>query len=154
MESRAKDASNSHHRKFPSNIDSTSVGDLKKEVKKYSLDSCTSRDRSPKKPAIALLDSLSDKNLRKNYAEKRAEEVRHSGGRNPPIERKMAIDGSMDKPSKKLLEPTPELLAALLRGSSEKLVTEQHQKNQRIGASSSLPTAVLNCVVSIYFIFY
>lgn len=48
------------------------------------------------------------------------------------------------------LKATPELLAQLLKGSSEKLVTEQHQLNkQRVGVvSMSLPTAVLKCLVS------
>lgn len=45
------------------------------------------------------------------------------------------------------IQATPQLLAELLKGSSERLVSEQLQSNQRI-TSSSLPTAVLKCLVS------
>lgn len=46
------------------------------------------------------------------------------------------------------IQATPQLLAELLKGSSERLVSEQLQSNQRI-TSSSLPTAVLKCLVSL-----
>lgn len=46
------------------------------------------------------------------------------------------------------IQATPQLLAELLKGSSERLVSEQIQSNQRI-TSYSLPTAVLKCVVSL-----
>lgn len=45
------------------------------------------------------------------------------------------------------IQATPQLLAELLKGSSERLVSEQLKSNQRI-TSSSLPTAVLKCLVS------
>ncbi len=50
------------------------------------------------------------------------------------------------------IQATPQLLAELLKGSSERLVSEQLQSNQRI-TSSTLPTAVLKCLVSHEFFF-
>ena len=43
---------------------------------------------------------------------------------------------------------TPELLAELLKGSSEKLVNEERQSNNSTDGSTALPTAVLKCLVS------
>lgn len=63
-----------------------------------------------------------------------------------------AMPNTRDDSSPNTLKATPELLAQLLKGSSEKLVAEQHQLNkQKIGVAMTLPTAVLKCMVSFCF---
>lgn len=122
-----------NHRRFPSCIDGST--DLKKEFKKMSLDSSSSiKDilRSPKK-STSLETNINAKRNSK-------EEFRLQPSTNPRKEDTL----------RNTLKATPELLAQLLKGSSEKLVTEQYQLNkQRVGiVSMSLPTAVLKCLVS------
>lgn len=162
MELSRKEPTHSHHRKFPSNIDTTGIMDIKKDAKKYSLDSA--RDRSPKKNASALLDTFSDKNMKRNAVHEKMhsmDESRLSGRKTTAA----ASDsnnsaGSNSSSARKTIQATPELLAELLKGSSEKLVAEQHQMNQRSGSSSgsstpaTLPTAVLKCLVSFSILFY
>lgn len=125
-----------NHRRFPSCIDGST--DLKKEFKKMSLDSSatsTIKDilRSPKKST----------SLETNINAKRNSKEEFRLQSTTPTVRK-------DDSLRSTLKATPELLAQLLKGSSEKLVAEQHQMNkQRVNVvSMSLPTAVLKCLVS------
>lgn len=65
--------------------------------------------------------------------------------RNPRLDEMPPRSASKHKAS---LKATPELLAELLKGSSEKLVKAE-QKNK--SDSNALPTAVLRCLVSTRF---
>lgn len=132
-----------NHRRFPSCIDGST--DLKKEFKKMSLDSSatsTIKDilRSPKKSTS--LETNINNSKRNSKEEFRIQAATNANTRK-------------DDSLRSTLKATPELLAQLLKGSSEKLVTEQHQLNkQRVGVvSMSLPTAVLKCLVSSFILF-
>lgn len=74
------------------------------------------------------------------------DEIRLSNSSRTPSERSMTTPGD-----KQNIIPTPELLAELLKGSSERMVSEQRQNSvSMLGGnfSLSLPTAVLRCLVS------
>lgn len=124
------------HKRFPSYVDTSTVNEIKKEQKKMSLD-----------------------NLSKSH-ENFGKDSKKSSGTNEKLQ-KLSLDegrlmSSSESNNKKksvsntssAIQATPQLLAELLKGSSERLVSEQLQSNQRI-TSSSLPTAVLQCLVSL-----
>lgn len=120
-----------NHRRFPSYIDGST--DLKKEFKKMSLDSSSAKD--------SLRSSKKSSSLETNINVKRNSKEESRGHQSTPSRR--------EDSSQNTLKATPELLAQLLKGSSEKLVAEQHQLNkQKSGVSMALPTAVLKCLVS------
>lgn len=50
---------------------------------------------------------------------------------------------------KSSLKATPELLAELLKGSSEKMAAAEQSKKATVDQTQSLPTAVLRCLVSV-----
>lgn len=131
METTAKEPLHSNHRRFPSCIDSTT--DLKKEFKKMSLDSSVLKEplRAPKK-FTSLETNINAKRPSKDESKSQF-----------TVHRK-------DDASSNTLKATPELLAQLLKGSSEKLVAEQFERklHQHPGESITLPTALLKCLVS------
>lgn len=133
METTAKEPLHSNHRRFPSCIDSTT--DLKKEFKKMSLDSSVLKEplRSPKK-CTSLETNINAKRPSKEESKSQF-----------TVHRK-------DDASSNTLKATPELLAQLLKGSSEKLVAEQFERklHQHPGESITLPTALLKCLVSYF----
>lgn len=67
----------------------------------------------------------------------------------------VATDNKHEK-SDKTIKATPELLAELLRGSSEKMSTAERERNKKAFhyESISLPTAVQKFMVSGAFMFY
>ncbi|KAL7038622.1 hypothetical protein ACKWTF_009632 [Chironomus riparius] len=141
------------HKKYPSNIDQRMVGSdhlsLRSEgvPKKLSLDSHLSVDqKSPKRASSDISDKHSKKNYSDKFIQKRNyEELRVS---TTPSEKAFVLN-TPDTP--KNMAATPELLAELLKGSSEKILTDQtsqnkkHQmRNSSSSNSSGLPLAVLN----------
>lgn len=126
------------HKRYPSYVDTSTVNELKKDQKKMSLD-----------------------NLSKSH-ENFGKDIKKSSGNSEKLQKHSLDEGrltsSSDGANKKKYVPntsntiqaTPQLLAELLKGSSERLVSEQLQSNQRI-TSSTLPTAVLKCLVSRFF---
>lgn len=136
MDTTAKEPLHSNHRRFPSCIDSST--DLKKEFKKMSLDSSMLKEplRTPKKCASleTNINAGASSSKRTSKDEPKSQFTVHR----------------KDDASPNTLKATPELLAQLLKGSSEKLVAEQFERkaHQSPGESITLPTALLKCLVS------
>lgn len=151
IETTSPDSLPINHKRYPSSVDQRSVdsGDrisFKHDNKKLSLDSHLSVDKS--QPKRTSSDS-SDKHSKKSFscklnAKRSLDEIRMptSPGANS------FILNTPDTP--KSMTATPELLAELLKGSSEKLLNDQnnskkHQNRSNTSSSGmSLPTAVLN----------
>uniref|UniRef100_A0A182SUZ5 Uncharacterized protein n=1 Tax=Anopheles maculatus TaxID=74869 RepID=A0A182SUZ5_9DIPT len=128
----------------------STAGGSKLENKKFSLDSHLT-DKSLKRGGSDVHEkpnkqrsgsSASDKQQKRSL-----DEVRLSQNSRTPSERSFTLLNTPDTP--KGLAASPELLAELLKGSSEKLVTEQLTGSGGNGggnASNALPSAVLNCL--------
>lgn len=141
-----------NHKKYPSNIDHRSIDSdhlsLRSEgvTKKLSLDSHLSVEKSPKRASSDISDKHSKKNYGDKFVQKRNfDELRVS---TTPSEKAFVLN-TPETP--KNMAATPELLAELLKGSSEKILTDQtsqnkkHQmRNSNNSNSSGLPLAVLN----------
>ncbi|EAT46715.1 AAEL002100-PA, partial [Aedes aegypti] len=112
----------------------------KLENKKFSLDSHLSDKGSHHHEKHS---KRSSGNCEK-HQKRSLDDTRYSQASRTPSERSFAI-GTPDKP--KSLVASPELLAELLKGSSEKLITEQLTGGASPNnASNALPTAVLKCL--------
>lgn len=137
----------SNHRRFPSCIDSTMCMDMKKDIRKNTVTPNNPKERSPKKSTI--LDNNSDQ-ISKQLFNPKSDEipqiVRNSMDGKDQLDR--VVDNSGHIMPRKPIQASPELLAALLKGSSEKLTAEQHQMSRKSGISLALPPAVLTCLVS------
>lgn len=116
-----------------------------------SLDSHLSVEKAPKRTSSDTSDKHSKKNLHneKLAAKRSLDEIRMPTS--PPD--KAFILNTPETP--KNMTASPELLAELLKGSSEKLLNEQnhskkHQSRSNINSNGmSLPTAVLNSLNSL-----
>lgn len=168
----------SHHKRYPSNIEQRTLDNqraerlsLKQDSKKLSLDSNIS-DKIPKRTS----SDISDKHIKrtssnatdnKAHQKRSLDEMRLSQSSRTPSERSFILN-TPETP--KTMDATPELLAELLKGSSERLVTELHHNkncnknttkdgnnnsgnsnNSNSSGSTALPTAVLKCLVSTEF---
>jgi hypothetical protein len=149
-----------NHKKYPSSVDQRIVDSNDHlsisggSTKKLSLDSHLSVDqKSPKRTS----SDISDKHSKKNYCEKLIQkrsfdEIRISAS---PSEKSYVLN-TPETPqppvvNTKNMTATPELLAELLKGSSEKLLNDQNSKKHQMrnssnasNSSSGLPMAVLN----------
>jgi hypothetical protein len=142
------------HKRYPSSVDQRSMDfdkNVKNEIsKKLSLDS-NSNDKSPKRTSSDTSDKHSKRNSSSASDKKRSlDEIRLSARTGTPSERSFVLN-TPDTPKSATPAATPELLAELLKGSSEKLVNEQlqvSQSNISLSSSQALPTAVLKCLVS------
>ncbi|XP_058821549.1 uncharacterized protein LOC131683523 [Topomyia yanbarensis] len=112
----------------------------KLETKKFSLDSHLSdKTTSHEKHNKRSSSSGNDKHQKRSL-----DDTRYSQSSRTPSERSFVLN-TPDPP--KGLVASPELLAELLKGSSEKLVTEQLSGGTSPNnASNALPTAVLKCL--------
>lgn len=155
-----------NHKKYPSNIDQRIVDSdhlsLRSEgvPKKLSLDSHLSVDqKSPKRASSDISDKHSKKNYSDKFIQKRNyDELRVS---TTPSEKSFVLN-TPETP--KNMAATPELLAELLKGSSEKILTDQTSQNKKhqmrnsgSSNSSGLPLAVLNSLnnlVSNIFVYF
>lgn len=158
------------HKRFPS-VDQRTVPSLsdrisfKTDSKKLSLDSCLSPEKFPKRTSSDISDKHSKKNsyVDKNNPKRSLDEMRLST--RTSSERSFILN-TPETPSTPILPTTPslnkgvaatpELLAELLRGSSERLVNEQHQTNNHHNIFNSsggiaLPSAVLKFLVRPYY---
>lgn len=124
------------HKRFPSYVDTSTVNELKKDQKKMSLDNLSKSHENFGKDSKKS-SGTGDKLQKHSLDEGRLMPSTESGNKKKYVS---------DTPN--TIQATPQLLAELLKGSSERLVSEQLQSNQRI-TSSSLPTAVLKCLVSL-----
>ncbi|XP_053670589.1 uncharacterized protein LOC128720910 [Anopheles nili] len=115
----------------------------KLESKKLSLDSHLQSEKPTKPGKQRSGSSASEKQQKRSL-----DEVRLSQSSRTPSERSFTLAVTPEAP--KGLAASPELLAELLKGSSEKLVTEQLGTASGAGggtnASNALPSAVLNCL--------
>lgn len=135
------------HKRFPSSIESgpkhnkSDPGMRKDTSKKFSLDSSVrSDDRLTKRASSETHDKFNKRNSSSPAA---VSLLAFTNERNPRLDEMPPRSASSKH--KASLKATPELLAELLKGSSEKLVkAEQKNKND----SNVLPTAVLRCLVS------
>lgn len=128
------------HKRFPSYVDTSTVNEAKKEQKKMSLDNLSKSHENFGKDSKKS-SGTSEKLQKHSLDEGRLMSSSESGNK-----KKVASN------TPNTIQATPQLLAELLKGSSERLVSEQLQSNQRI-TSSSLPTAVLKCLVSLNYRF-
>jgi hypothetical protein len=145
-----------NHKRYPSSVDQRSIEfdkNVKNDItKKLSLDS--NSDKSPKRTTSDTSDKHSKRSSSGASDKKRSlDEIRLSTRTTTtPSERSFVLN--TPETPKTALAATPELLAELLKGSSEKLVNEQlqvSQSNISLSSSQALPTAVLKCLVSLYF---
>lgn len=126
--------------------DKSEISPCKLETKKFSLDShlsdkAANRIDHHEKHSKRSSSGSSDKHQKRSL-----DDTRYSQASRTPSERSFAIS-TPDAP--KGLVASPGLLAELLKGSSEKLVTEQLTGGASPNsASNALPTAVLKCLVS------
>lgn len=159
IETPRPDTAQYHHKRYPSCVETTTrhnnsdPGLMKKDAsKKFSVDNYTMRTvedtsqnkrasseakeklankRNASSPAsISLLNLTNDKQQR-HYSDE--------GGKSPTNKQKS------------MLKATPELLAELLRGSSEKMVTAERERNKKASHAEaiSLPPTVLKYLVSL-----
>lgn len=147
------------HRRFPSCVETTQrhntfdPGLRKDTPKKFSLDNfaprhderdakrasseakelATTKRNTSSPAAISLLNFTNEKLQKLNFDE-------------------LSRKSSTQSKHKTSLKATPELLAELLKGSSEKMVTSEQTKKSSnrstVDHSNTLPTAVLKCLVS------
>lgn len=154
IETTSPDSMPIHHKRYPSSVDHRMVdsGDrftFKHDNKKLSLDSHLSVEKAP--PKRTSSDS-SDKHSKKNFSDKITAKRSLDEIRMPTSSGdKSYILNTPDTP--KSMAATPELLAELLKGSSEKLLNEQnsskkHQSRNISSSGMSLPIAVLNSLNS------
>ncbi|CRL02246.1 CLUMA_CG015133, isoform A [Clunio marinus] len=148
-----------NHKRYPSSVDQrvTDTSDrlsFKNDNKKFSFDSSllSVEKLSPKRTSS---DTTSEKHSKKSFnndklkAKKNLDEIRIP---TTPLDKALILN-TPETP--KSVAATPELLAELLKGSSEKLLNEQnhskkHQSRNNISSSGmSLPTAVLNSLNSL-----
>lgn len=136
-----------HHKRYPSSIEPFNLRESEKRLsdKKLSLDSCdkihkrSSQDLSSKRNS-----GCSDRH--RGYIDAH----RLSTSSRSPSERSILTLNTPETPKMNIL-PTPELLAELLKGSSERAASEHRKMNSPLsggGLSTALPTAVLQCLVS------
>lgn len=160
IETTCPDALRINHKRYPSSVDHRStVTDtaerltFKHDTKKLSLDSHLSVEKSPKRTSSDISDKHSKKNFHneKLLAKRSLDEIRIP---TTPVDRSFIIN-TPETP--KNMAATPELLAELLKGSSEKLLNEQNKNKKHQtrnnsnnnSNSNSLPTAVLNSLNSL-----
>lgn len=131
------------HKRFPSFVETPTSCEPHKKESKNVPPSSLSRDRSPKRASSEMghtkrnSSNASDKSQKRSLDEKRLS----SQVSRTPSDRSVSLNTPDTlRPG---LQATPELLAELLKGSSEKIATDTH-----LSGSSMLPTAVLKCLVS------
>lgn len=147
-----------NHKRYPSSVDQRVVDapdrfSFKSDNKKLSLDSNLSVEKSPKRTSSDTSDKHSKKNFNneKLTSKRSLDEIRIP---TTPVDKAFVLN-TPETPKTPNMTATPELLAALLKGSSEKLLNEQnhskkHQsRNSSSNNSMSLPTAVLNSLNSL-----
>lgn len=155
MDTSPKETAAHNHKRFPSSVDSAGV---KKELKNFCLDRVSRKmptnEVSPEKTVFAKKTAVigsgtsdSDKLQKRSLDESRlSQSVRNLS------DKSFALPAPVHQQSKSSIQATPALLAELLKGSSEKLLSEQLQGSGRGKiASHVLPTAVLKCLVNILF---
>ena len=145
-----------HHRRFPSSVDTstkqiTSDPGFRKDSKKFSLDSSRAEDRLSKRASSETNDKLSKRNSSSPAAvsllASPTEKVQHKRS----LDEMKLSQNHRGQQSKSHLKATPELLAELLKGSSEKMVTAE-QRHKSHHSSNALPSAVLRCLVSVIWV--
>ena len=152
IETTSPDSMPINHKRYPSSVDHrvTDAPDrlsFKHDSKKLSLDSHLSVEKSPKRTSS---DTTSDKHSKKNFINEKLMAKRSLDEIRIPTTQadKAFILNTPETP--KNMTASPELLAELLKGSSEKLLNEQnhskkHQNRGNVNNNGmSLPTAVLN----------
>lgn len=139
------------HKRFPSSVEGapkhnkSDPGIRKDTAKKFSLDNNNARadDRLVKRASSETPEKFSKRNSSSPAA---VSLLAFTSERSQRLDEMPPRSGQTTTKHKSSLKATPELLAELLRGSSEKLVkAEQKNKNDN---SNTLPTAVLRCLVS------
>lgn len=151
IETTSADSLPINHKRYPSSIDQRSVDTtdrltFKHDTKKLSLDS----HLSPKRTSSDTSDKHSKKNFQneKLVAKRSLDEIRMPTS---PADKQFVLN-TPETP--KNMAATPELLAELLKGSSEKLLNEQNHtkkhQNRNSGSSNGmlLPKAVAKALDS------
>lgn len=153
IETTSPDALAINHKRYPSSVDQRVTShespdrlSFKIDSKKLSLDSHLSVEKAPKRTSSDTTDKQSKKifNNEKLLTKRSLDEIRMPT---------MSSDKTFNlhtPETPNCMTATPELLAELLKGSSEKLLNEQNHSKKHQSRSStnsngmSLPTAVLN----------
>lgn len=138
------------HKRFPSSVEGVSKHNksdpgIRKDItKKFSLDNIVrSDDRQVKRASSETPDKFSKRNSSSPAA---VSLLAFTNERSQRLDEMPPRSGQSSTKHKGSLKATPELLAELLKGSSEKMAkAEQKTKNDN---SNALPTAVLRCLVS------
>lgn len=143
------------HKRFPSNVESVpkhnkSDPGMRKDIAKKSPDShIRCDDRSAKRASSEASDKLTK---RISSSPAAVSLLAFTSERTQRLEEVPPRHNQNATKHKASLKATPELLAELLKGSSEKLAKAE-QRN-RDDNSIALPTAVLRCLVSDFFFYY
>lgn len=157
IETTSPDALPISHKRYPSSvdqrvIDTTDRLSFKHDSKKLSLDSHLSVEKSPKRTSSDTSDKHSKKNFsnEKLTAKRSLDEIRMP---TTTLDNKFVLN-TPETP--KSMTASPELLAELLKGSSEKLLNEQNHNKKHQNRNSnhnsngmSLPAAVLKSLNSL-----
>lgn len=146
------------HKRFPSNVESlprhnASDPGFRKDTKKFSVDAF---DRLTKRASSEAKEKISSKRNTSSPAAISLLNFTNEALQKLTLEEIKQQQQQKNKKDKSGIKATPELLAELLKGSSEKLATaekqqqQQHRKQQRQvdNGSIALPTAVLRFLVS------
>lgn len=137
-----------NHKKFSSSVDQrTIVGssdhlrcESMSTPKKLSFDSFLSVDsKSPKRTSSDTSDKHSKRSNEKSIQKRSFDEIQIS---TPPVDKNFVLN----TPETPNIVASPELLAELLKGSSEKILKEQtnSKKHQIRNSNNQLPSPVLN----------
>lgn len=131
-----------HHKRFPSNVETTSP---RKDAKKFSMDHYTMRnidDRHNKRASSESKEKFTKRNASSPAA------ISLLNVANDKLQR-FATENFKQKSEP--IKASPELLAELLRGSSEKMTAAERERNKKNALHSdsiTLPAAVQQYMVS------
>lgn len=151
IEAPRNEAVHSHHRRFPSCVETLP----KQDTKKYSADSYMTRntdDRHSKRASSESKDKITKRNVSSPAA------ISLLGAAGNEKNQRLSSDDRGKMPPKQTtlpLKASPELLAELLRGSSEKMTTAERERNKKLVHVDAyvLPMAVQQFLVSVCVIF-
>lgn len=150
IEAPRNEAMHAHHRRFPSCVETSP----RQDTKKYSADSYMTRntdDRHSKRASSESKDKLTKRNVSSPAA------ISLLGAGNEKNQRFGSDDRGKIPPKQTTLplKASPELLAELLRGSSEKMTTAERERNKKLlhVDAYALPMAVQQFLVSVCVIF-
>lgn len=152
MEAQRNDQIHPGHKRYPSCVETSP----RQDTKKYSADSYVARPGADDRHGKRASSESKEKITKRNASSPAAISLLVNAASNKPPHFH-EDDRNRNVPAKQNTQKaSPELLAELLRGSSEKMTTNERARNEKLHAELyRLPVAVQQFSVSIFrFIFY